>query len=283
MSDGESMFVIVDSPSSRSGPIKGRMVKTRRTLLPDIEEMGSLRPLDIPDSCGLAEVTHFVYFPEQQIVGVEFNYYGPRVSSLGEYIRAKYGRIDRVEMEPILNRDVTDTLERIGEVHLIELKVGRNGLWVLEELDRNLRAAFHAAASVSSGAEIVEIVLRKKRYGRVGFALPWPKEKILRWVSDGGLAVRENVSRFRVRAVDKGTGEVRTFDLLEDKFVMSRQVVRHNERRRMIDSDSMFEAIMDAHSDLRDQLGVGLTGVRGENGGELEGVVIDVEEDEGCL
>lgn len=246
-----SLFMFVDE---HSDTICGRLIVTRRSLLPDVESRGNLIPLNIPDDSGLAEITHFVFFPDKKIIGIEFNYYGPRPSSLALYIQRKANEIIHdVTFNPIYNHDIDDLLRRIGEVSLIEIEVQKNGINILKELDENLASAFKAAASASD-AETVEILLRRKRYSRKGFPFPWLLEKVKALLNSPDPDVRGNIGKFKVRGTDKLTEEQRTFDLLQDKFVASKKVVRTDDRRRSIDKNSMYNAIKSAFQELHGQL-----------------------------
>ncbi|WP_338825749.1 hypothetical protein [Neomoorella thermoacetica] len=78
--------------------------------------------------------------------------------------------------------------------------------------------------------------------------------------------VRGNIGKFKVRGTDKLTEEQRTFDLLQDKFVASKKVVRTDDRRRSIDKNSMYNAIKSAFQELYSQLVL-----VGNSDGELKG------------
>ena len=58
----------------------------RRTGLPQLEQAGTVSDLKIADNAGLVEAVHVVFFPDN-IVGADFNFYGPRLSRLGYYLR----------------------------------------------------------------------------------------------------------------------------------------------------------------------------------------------------
>ena len=66
-------------------PESGRRPRTaifraiRRSGLPQVERGGELEDLYIPTAAGLAEAIHVVFF-DHNIVGADFNFYGPRMS-----------------------------------------------------------------------------------------------------------------------------------------------------------------------------------------------------------
>jgi hypothetical protein len=59
-----------------------RFAQIRRVGLPQIDASGNLSDLNLAGSEGLVEPAHIVFF-SHGLVGVEFNFYGPRPSRLG--------------------------------------------------------------------------------------------------------------------------------------------------------------------------------------------------------
>ena len=73
----------VDGPNPRR---RFRLGLVRRSGLPMIEEAGNLTDLQIPPNSGLVETIHVVVFPDN-IVGSDFNFYGPRMSRVRPWIQ----------------------------------------------------------------------------------------------------------------------------------------------------------------------------------------------------
>lgn len=53
-----------------------------------MEQAGALSDLRIPTHAGLAETIHIVVFPDN-IVGADFNFFGPRLSRFSRYLKEK--------------------------------------------------------------------------------------------------------------------------------------------------------------------------------------------------
>lgn len=233
--------------------IEGRFAISRRSSLPELEKDGVLQPLNIPRNSGLAEITHFIYFPNKNVLGVEFNFFGPRANSLSFYLRNKSRNFSHpfeyIELSPILNQDVDALLKDMGEVNLFQMEVARNELEVVKELDEDLYSAFESAANVSD-AESVEVILRKKKYSREGFGFPFSKKKIKELLSTGDN--RQKVNRMKANAESHSEKESKNFDLLEDKMIVSKKVTALGERSRSIDSKDMFAKIREAYDDLEE-------------------------------
>lgn len=239
--------------SVEGNTIKGRYAISRRSALPELETGGILQPLNIPKNSGLAEITHFIYFPEEDIIGVEFNFFGPRANSLRYYLTEKSRNTNKpfeyIELNPILNQDLDTQLQDLGEINLFQMEIARNELSIIEELDRDLHSAFESAARVSD-AESVEVILRKKRYSREGFPLPFSKGKIKELLSIGDN--RQKINKMKVNAESISEEVNKDFDLLEDKMIISKKIATLGSRSRSVDSESMFDNIMEAYNELKE-------------------------------
>ncbi|ADD02673.1 hypothetical protein TthWC1_1683 [Thermoanaerobacter thermohydrosulfuricus WC1] len=254
--DGNVLFVTIDSEYSKKTHIYGKAIISRKTLLPELERNGKLQPLTkiIPPNSGLAETSHFIYFPEKNILGFEMNYYGPRPSQLAVYLQNKANDIIKsVILRPILNLDVEEKLEKLKEIALLSIEVRRNGVFVLQQLDENLYKAFEAAASFSE-AETVEIVLRKKRYVKKGFIIDQIeqfKKRIINILSNQ--SNREQFLKFKGSAYFEDSGQyLKTFDFLEDKMIGTKKVLLIDEKSKKVDSNSAYSAIEEAYNELYD-------------------------------
>ena len=102
--DGADESVTCCWVDSTEAPQRLRLGNVRRRYLPRVEEGGVLSDLQIPPSSGIAEEIHVVFFPNN-IVGSEFNFYGPRISRLRRYLAAKTANVAVVPyFEPLLRR-----------------------------------------------------------------------------------------------------------------------------------------------------------------------------------
>ncbi len=221
----------------------------RRAGLPLLEDGGNVIPLPIGDNQGLLEPIHIVFFPNG-ILGAEFNFYGPRVSWLPVYLREKLPDLPRVRLDMLVRQDVQDQLLHMQNVRIARLRLHRSHFDLAQQADESLFEAFRAAQDASQ-AVAVELELRPERYSRQG--LPG---RALNWVRilAGNPRINEAAEVFKVQALDDRTGHYEWFDLLKDYLVTSRSVNRLPGRQRGVDSDSMFRAIEEAYTDLRDSL-----------------------------
>jgi hypothetical protein len=226
-----------------------RFSQIRRVGLPQIDAAGSLTDLNLRAFEGLVEALHVVFFANG-LVGVEFNFYGPRPSRLGYYLMKTAGLNEMPVFDPLLRSDVIAQLERLKDIRLFDLKVHASYASVLKKADTDLGAAFDAARQVGSPEE-VQIVLRSRKQG-AGDLLGrlQATTKTLLGRSD----LRTEASHFVIKGQMQDSGRVEPLDLLRDQLISHKRIVRVNERSRALDSKAAYEAIIEAYEDLESEL-----------------------------
>jgi hypothetical protein len=229
-----------------------RFCQIRRTGLPQLERAGQVSDLNIAADAGLLEPVHVMFFADN-IVGADFNFYGPRLSRLGYYLRIKSGNVVPLALfHPLLRLDVAEQLEHLTEIRLFDLKVKGSYVETVRQADASLGDAFAANARVLDGdVDELELVLRPSKEARQG-ALQRLMLPLRRLVHAPEL--REYASRFQVRGKHDETGRVEVIDLLRDQLIVHKQILRLGERSRAVDATSAFEAIRAAHDERGDDL-----------------------------
>lgn len=234
-----------------------RLATVRHSGLPSIEQTGNLRPLLIGADEGVAEQVHVVMFRERvddiwmTLAASEFNFYGPRVSRLANYLRHfGQGNVPPITFRPLLRHDASEALARLQDIRLFSLRVEPSYIDVTRQVDATLGEALDLARRVGE-AEEYEIVMRPKAHSR-------------HTISDRFLAIaRSFVARGDVRLVatsfhvsgrDSTTGRVEQLDLLSDKLIAKAEILRVDEAGRALVSEAAFSAIATAYRDLRDEL-----------------------------
>ncbi len=225
----------------------------RRAGLPLVEDgSGTLTSLGIPPSSGLAEITHVLFFPNN-ILGAVFNFYGPRPTRLSGYLKAKVpGTPAELSIEPLIRADVAEQLDRFETLRLVDLKIRPSYAQIVEQANDSLGSAFTAAtAAVTDGAKGLQLVLTsdRKKTASLGQTLM----NAVKWLAARD-DLHENVSRFTVGGLDSETGNSAKLDLLSDKLVMAKKIVRQSARSRALDNNSAYSAIQEAYNELSDEL-----------------------------
>jgi hypothetical protein len=229
-----------------------RFCSIRRTGLPQLEEAGTVSDLNIAANAGLVEPVHVMFFPDN-IVGADFNFYGPRLSRLGYYLHEKSNKVvPQVFFDPLLRQDVAKELDHLTELRLFDLRVKASYIDTVRRADTSLGDAFTMNARVlDDEVEELEIVLKPSKNGR--------HQALRRLLAPlkalaGHRELRDNAQRFQVRGKHDETGKVEMIDLLRDHLIANKQILRLGRRSRAVDPGSAFEAIGAAHNELRDDL-----------------------------
>lgn len=236
----------VDSAGSSA---KLRFAVIRRDQLPYVEDAGIVEALNIPDTAGLVEQIHVRTF-RNNIVACEFNFYGPRLPRLGRYLN-EIGLSDPpVVFEPLIRRDTAAELDEQQEIRVFELRVRRSDIDRIAEIDESLGRAFETTAEVSDADEL-EVVLRPKPYSRenLGRNLLGLVKRMARRDD-----IRDLARSFKVQ-VSPGDGLPSVqLDVLGDRFISDRRILRATARGRALDSQDAYGQIESAYRERRDEL-----------------------------
>jgi hypothetical protein len=226
----------------------------RRSDLPEVEEAGRLSPLELAENAGLAERTHLVFFRDR-VVGADFNFYGPRPTTFAEFHNRKlHGEFDPISIQPLLSRDVTDRLNRLEDIRLVDFKVLRPFVDDVRSINRSLADGLEALASIAD-AQTIHVTLAPAPYSRDALGRLGTVKSILRRILRSSSAV-DDTAGLKVRGRDPETESVETIDLLKSQLLTHKQVIRLGPRGRTLDPDDAYRAIQEAYRDLRDDIRV---------------------------
>ena len=212
---GRSLSIQVDQ---KEYPISCRLRTTRYTALPQIDKQGKIYPLKIAEDEGLVESTHFMLFPNQ-VVGSEYNYYGPRISTLNWYLSSKCKKelFDEINLLPLLRSDISELIDRIGEVKFCDLRVHRDMSELMKEVDEDLKFALEAQKNITD-EEVKELGLYLSAgpgHSHPGIGIKF-LDKLLNFVKDKG---PEGITRLQVKARNNITGKIEEFDILKPAII----------------------------------------------------------------
>ena len=250
---GEDNFMCcwVDRATQRA---RVRLATSRRSSLPQRELAGQLSAVPLAPAAGLVEVIHIEFFPDD-IVGADFNFYGPRVQRFGDYLAVKaQGIAPPVTFLPLVRRDVAQQLGRFQDIRLFQLKIHASYATTVRGVNASLGGAFQAArraGGVNDDVEL-EIVIRPKEYSRdsaLGGGLLTTARRLAARVD-----LLDNAARFLVGGLDRETNKVEKIDLLRDQLISKKQIVKQGPRTRALLASSAYAAIGEAHFELRDEL-----------------------------
>ena len=228
-----------------------RFCRVRRTGLPQLEQAGLITDLDLTPESGLLESIHVTFFPNN-IVGAEYNHFGPRISRLGSYLHSKSQKAaPRATFRPLLRGDATAQLDRLTDLRLLEISVLPSIVEITRQSDDSLADALEANARAVETPKTLQAILKPLENAQTSF-LSRKRGPLKEMV--GNESLREGSAKFQVRGKCADSGRVETIDLLKDQLISTQGIVRMNERSRALNPDSAFEAIRESYELLKDEL-----------------------------
>lgn len=239
--------------------IRMQLGVVRRRGLPQIEDAGAFIPLSITDRQGLVEIAHLIFFPNN-IVGAEFNFYGPRVNRLAQYLQERFpDELPPIAFDILLRQDIQEQLQRQRELKLVRLRLHRSHFALVDQA--RTEGVFSALRTTEqdTDAPVVELVLKTEAYSRESLSA-----RILNAVKAlaGVPEIKESAEVFKIRSREHVGEPFRDLDLLEDHLITTREIPSMPGRHRVIEAGSMFAAIDDAYRELQPALeraaGIGL-------------------------
>ena len=241
--DSNSVCCVVDQIGP---PQRIRYFRIRKNGLPSLARNGNFGPLTIPDDAGLAEEIHAIFFANN-IVGSDFNFFGPRLTSLGYYFETM--GCESVRFEPLFNRDATRNLDRLRDISVLSIRVTPSFADTIRDLNPDFSTAVAAIGRAGESQEI-ELVLRPAPYSRSKLSIGVDFVKGIvgldRW--------REEVKTLKVKGYDETINKENTFDILSDRFVQSKGMIKQTPQGRAATPESAYQAINEAYTELRQEL-----------------------------
>lgn len=205
--------------------------------LPARERAGKVSDLRLRPDEGLAEPIHVVFVP-RNVVGLLYNHYGPRANRLAEFLNEKCG-ID-VRVEPVIRSDVLAVLERLTSLRKVHLRLNEGHMESLRA-DENFYEAIKDVNGPGGGTVALGWTFDPDK--REAATTVWKRRLRTLLTSPA----RRAIEKAEVRGRDPESGRLETVDLLSDRIVVEREVVRASDRVRLIDDGSAVAAILDAY------------------------------------
>jgi hypothetical protein len=235
-------------------PSKIILGNIRRTDFPLLEIQGERSPLELPEQAGLVEQTHMVFLGND-IVGCDVNFYGPRVSRLSFYLSEKAVGIapEVLRFNPILRRDIFQQLKKIKYLKSLDIKVRPSYEDTIANIDQNLSAALKTALEAGGNVDIdVELILQASRTS-VGWLPEHWLENIKALFSKKPITPYD-LEKLTIRGYNEDKKRDDTINLLSDKLIVKRSILRLDYKSRALNSKAAFDAIIDAYEEIKDEL-----------------------------
>ncbi len=236
---------------SDSAPHRLRLANIRRSGFPFVELEGSLTPLEIREGSGLADPIHVVFF-ENNIVGADYNFYGPRTSGLQNYLAVKAPKwCQNLKFGTLVDPDTAQRLDRYEELRVLELRMRPADAEILRNYSRGLAGSFDAANEFLDKDARLELVLKPRSHSRGGIGREILQTVKRMFVNE---ELRDRASRFRVQGINQQGDTEDPIDLLSDDLVVRKPMIRQDSRSRAVVAESAYEAISEAHAEVQHKL-----------------------------
>ena len=246
----EGGFEVCGFVDEQSSLQKVRFCKIIRDDLPQIERQGNLADLELTEKEGLAHCVHVVFFPDN-IVGLEYNYNGPTVTRISEYLYEKAKNVcpKIPEFEHLVDPDTIAKLKRMKTVRRFRIRVRPSLLNSVEQADESLAGTFRSARELAQAKEI-ELSLSVGHAGR--------KETLGSRLIDVAttLVTLKDTNNDVISAEINGynnTGKIDVVDLLSAKLMAIKNIPRRRGRTSAPPKESVYAAIEEAYNDFKDQ------------------------------
>ena len=189
-----------------------RFCRVRRTSLPLLERAGEIQDLELDAETGLLEAIHVVFFPNN-VIGTEYNHYGPRVSRLGGYLHERSRRaIPRPTFLPILRGDAAAQLDRLSDLRVLDINIVPAIADLVGQSAPSLSAAFTANTQILENPKELHLTLKPDLPSQSGFLnkMIGPLKEMI-----GSSSIRDGSKRLEVRGRCQDSGQIETIDLFE--------------------------------------------------------------------
>lgn len=245
--DNKATYCWVDWQGS---PQRVRVATIRRSGYPFVERLGDLSPLRVPADSGLADQIHVVFF-ENNIVGADYNFYGPRLGSLALYLRKKAEGTCPKELrfEVLLDPEAAERLESLRELKVLDLKVRPSDAEVRTQLKEGLGGGFDANDVMGSVGEL-GLLLKSEPYSRK--SIP---RRILDFARSLGRDedFLRSATKFKAKGTDEH-GNIEEIDLLNEQLVARKKMIKEDPHSRALVKESVYEAIEESYEELKEKI-----------------------------
>lgn len=236
---------------STTMPCKIALGSIRRADLPQIETQGELSPLELPDKSGLVEQTHIVFLGDN-IVGCDYNFYGPRIARLPFYLSGKALKVapEYIFFHPILKRNVYQQFLKFSYLTVLQLRIRASYADNVSQVDYNLGEALKSAYKAGD-TDDVELILRASESSH-----GWLAERLLSALKmlSKRPEIRDEANKFIVNGYNAEKQSLVELNLLSDKLIISRDILKLEPRSRALHPKAAFDAIISAYEEVKDEI-----------------------------
>lgn len=243
--EDKKLICVIDDLKS---PYQLRFGLIRTTDLPLVEELGKLTPLAISARAGLFDAIHIVLFKDN-VVGFDFNYFGPRINKFLDYLLALAHAVcpRELSLEPLINPKIVSQLIKMKKIKMFDLRIHKSYLSQIAEVDESLSAALNAAQKLGNPEQIeLRIQVNPRSTSKLKTSLLKVIKRIVRRPD-----YDQVFSKLLVKGFDEAIKQNVDLDLLNEKIASDRKITRISSKSRELDPQSAYAAIRDAYEEKK--------------------------------
>lgn len=223
----------------------------RKTNLPAEEADGEIIDLSIPKGHGLAEGTHFLFYP-RNIVLCLYNHQGPRISRLGDWIENRLGI--EIDFSPVYRPDSLAIINQMNQINSISFSIDARQLSTFDErIDENdTNSIFKALRDWAVGQEVGGTVNVSIGIGRGKNVMP--QRTMSKLINEVKLVDRRKFRGAKISGKIGDDSKLLMVDLLKDQLVVKATVDADGERTNKVKASVAYEVLNQAYEDFKSQI-----------------------------
>lgn len=222
----------------------GKLRCVRKDILPELmnTETDEAKGIEVAENEGLVETTHFLidYSKQFPILSIEYNQFGSKIGDFLAYVNTlgiDRKCIEAIEYTPIVRDELKDYKRRMGDLSEFVVKVHKDNIAKVKELDDSLFSALDATVEhFESEYAIIKL--------KFDYKLKKNQSEIWETINNllnGLIKKKETATYFnmlRIKAEDEDKNNyLETFDLLVDRIKSEVSVEKKEKYRTIVTAD----------------------------------------------
>ena len=228
--------------------IYGMLIRSSNDVYPSIEQEGNIIPLKnkLPPNSNLANITHFVIFLDENVIGIEYNNVGARPTSVANYITEKFYGKYRIELVESVNSTALKKLEKTDRVKELDIRLDISSIVEEQAKEGDLFQALDATKQIAKDCfSDDKLTISIKIKSKYGFKITNQIKESLKKLGLSRKAEQDQKVKNEKIKIKSFSEEKENFD-----FDLVRQVIKapkvsiNINENNMIDAEDMFEKII---------------------------------------
>lgn len=194
---------------------------------------------------GLAEIAHVRFLPNN-IIGVDYNHFGPRPSRLKYFLQDKAPeKYRKLDIKAIVDLDTMALLGNLNTFKRLDVRLTEHTMNTLPDNAQHYMQSLHGLFGIMGG-DVLEFAVGTTQRDQRLEAEQARQFALYLFQNRGNLGPHSKVLVHGYTA----NGKPIELDLLSDKIVSEQRVLRMHGRSRTVDSQDAFRAIGDAYNQV---------------------------------